>query len=317
MQIKIGIIVVYFGQWPDWITYFIRSCERNTEIDFIVFNDSHTTLSHNKNIKNKLLTMDEFNILASKKLGFKVKLNNPYKICDFKPAIGRIFEDYLKGYYYWGFSDVDLILGDLRKLVKRIVNNNYDFISLYRGFLSAPFFIVKNTSYLNSVYEKIKDYRYYLCRNEYCGIDENNKSAKKKPGKVKRVLNIIRFFVSNFTSHLIFRPTKEEIKYDLYWYIKKKEVTDPADFTEVIHLLSRRGHKSCLFTGGMESDRSMRRKGIYKWRVDSVGGRLFIPVLKKEVLIFHFPESKKKKKFSVSVFQGNFIISPNGIVKYG
>jgi hypothetical protein len=317
MQIKIGIIVVYFGQWPDWINYFIRSCERNTEIDFIMFNDSQTSLSHYKNIRNVSLTLDEFNILASKKLGFKVRLNNPYKICDFKPAIGRIFEDYLKGYYYWGFSDVDLIFGDLRRLMRRIINKGYDFISLYRGFISAPFFVVKNNSYLNSVYEKIKDYRYYLCRNEYCGIDENNKSAQKKPGNIKRAFYIIKFFVSNFVKLIIFRPTKEEIKYDLYWHIKKEGITDPADFTEVIHLLSRQGKISSLFAGVMESDRSLCRKGIYQWKVEFVDGSLFIPGLKKKALMFHFSESKNNKKFAVSVFPDNFIITPHGILKYG
>jgi hypothetical protein len=317
MQIKIGIIVVYFGQWPEWINYFIKSCERNTEIDFIVFNDCQTSLSHYKNIRNVSLTLDEFNILASKKLGFKVRINNPYKICDFKPAIGRIFEDYLKGYYYWGFSDVDLIFGDLTRLIRRIIDNGSDFISLYRGFVSAPFFVVKNNSYLNSVYEIIKDYRNYLCMNEYCGIDENNKSAQKKPGNIKRALHVMKFFVSNFVNLIIFRPTKEEIKYDLYWYIKKKGITDPADFTEVIHLLSRKGNISSLFTGVMESDRSLCRKGIYQWRVEFAGGRLFIPGLKKKALMFHFPESKNNKKFGVSVFRGNFVITPHGILKHG
>ena len=52
-----------------------------------------------------------------KKLGFPVALNSPYKLCDFKPSDGEVFEDYLNDYDYWGHCDVDLIWGDIRKFV--------------------------------------------------------------------------------------------------------------------------------------------------------------------------------------------------------
>jgi len=35
--------------------------------------------------------------MASRKLGFKVTINNPYKLCDFKPAYGLFFEEYTQG----------------------------------------------------------------------------------------------------------------------------------------------------------------------------------------------------------------------------
>ena len=52
--------------------------------------------------------------LSSRKLGFEVYLERPYKCCDLKPAYGVIFEEYLTAYSYWGHCDFDLIFGDLQ-----------------------------------------------------------------------------------------------------------------------------------------------------------------------------------------------------------
>ena len=44
----------------------------------------------------------------------QVTLDRPYKLCDFKPAYGFIFGEYLKEYDYWGHCDIDIVWGDLR-----------------------------------------------------------------------------------------------------------------------------------------------------------------------------------------------------------
>ena len=42
------------------------------------------------------MTLEEFKANAKKKLGFDVCIPQPYKLCDFKPAYGFLFEDYIQ-----------------------------------------------------------------------------------------------------------------------------------------------------------------------------------------------------------------------------
>ena len=39
-------------------------------------------------------------------------IEDAYKLTDFKPAYGEIFQDYIIQYDFWGFTDIDLIYGD-------------------------------------------------------------------------------------------------------------------------------------------------------------------------------------------------------------
>ncbi|MEO1131626.1 MAG: DUF6625 family protein, partial [Cyanobacteria bacterium J06639_1] len=36
---KIALIVVWFGQWPIWFPAFLRSCELNPSVDWLIFTD--------------------------------------------------------------------------------------------------------------------------------------------------------------------------------------------------------------------------------------------------------------------------------------
>ena len=122
---KIAILTVYYGKLPPYFDLWLRSCEFNETIDFYVVTDNKLcNLPKNVNIID--ITLKDFCALAEKKLHKKVRIDTPYKLCDFKPMYGHILEDYLSDYDYWGHCDVDLIFGDLRKFFNLYKINNYD-----------------------------------------------------------------------------------------------------------------------------------------------------------------------------------------------
>jgi hypothetical protein len=45
---------------------------------------------------------------------FAISLQRPYKLCDFRPAFGEVFQEELAGYDFWGHSDLDVIFGRIR-----------------------------------------------------------------------------------------------------------------------------------------------------------------------------------------------------------
>src|SRR5690625_2795809 len=126
----IVIIICYFGKFPWYFLYFLHSCKYNMDIDFVIITDNNVKYESSPNVRIVKRTLSEIKKVASRKLGFKVEIDFPYKLCDFKPVYGLIFSELIKGYDFWGYSDVDIILGDIRAFINNEILNNYDYISL-------------------------------------------------------------------------------------------------------------------------------------------------------------------------------------------
>lgn len=91
MNEKVCIISVYFGKLPSWIGIWLRSVKENKNIDFLLVTDDKTITPHIKNLKIVHSSLNEFKKLAENKLGFKIKLESPYKLCDYKEVWGGNF----------------------------------------------------------------------------------------------------------------------------------------------------------------------------------------------------------------------------------
>ena len=53
----------------------------------------------------------------------------PYVMVEFKPAFGHIFEKYLQGYSHWGYSDLDMVIGDLERWITPDELNDFDIVT--------------------------------------------------------------------------------------------------------------------------------------------------------------------------------------------
>lgn len=48
---------------------------------------------------------------------------------EYKPAFGHIFADYLGGYSHWGYSDLDVVFGDLPRWIDEDEWRDYDVVT--------------------------------------------------------------------------------------------------------------------------------------------------------------------------------------------
>jgi len=109
---KIVFIITYMGKYPWYFPYFLHSCRHNPTVDFLILSDNNTpNLELPPNVKIIRSSLEHFKTDAAKTLGFEVVAESGYKLCDFKPAYGYIFADYIKDYDFWGYCDVDVIFG--------------------------------------------------------------------------------------------------------------------------------------------------------------------------------------------------------------
>ena len=137
---KICIIGCYFGTFPSYFDLWLKSCEFNPNIDFLIFtNCEKKDFQYPQNVKIININLADIKERLDNILGIDVKLISAYKCCDCKPLYGKIFKDYLENYDFWGHCDFDLIWGDLSKFFNQYHQEDYDkflslgHLSLYRN----------------------------------------------------------------------------------------------------------------------------------------------------------------------------------------
>jgi hypothetical protein len=171
---NIVLLICWKGKWPWYFRFFVHSVKYNPTIDFIIFTDEIIEIELPENIKIVNYSLDDIGLIASEKLGFIVSLPNAYKLCDFKPAYGYIFNEHIKGYDFWGHCDIDLIFGDIRNFMNNKLLRKNEVISSRHDYVAGTFTLYKNTAKVNSLFKLSKDYKMVLTNGEHYCFDECN-----------------------------------------------------------------------------------------------------------------------------------------------
>ena len=172
-QPKIAILTCWYGPYPWYFPYFIHSCSYNATIDFLIITDNHASI-HNKprNVKTIYKTLEEIKVIASEKLGYPITIDNPYKLCDFKPAYGFIFPEIIKSYDFWGHGDIDVVYGNIRNFMTEEILNSYDIISSRHDYITGTFCLYRNSQQMNTLFMQSKDYKKVFSSSEHFCFDE-------------------------------------------------------------------------------------------------------------------------------------------------
>lgn len=119
-------VIPYFGKFPIFFNFFLKSVKYNPEFNWLIFTDDKTPYTFPPNMQIFYTSFEHIKGLFKQKLGENIVLNRPHKLCDYKPTYGYVFEEYLKDADFWGYCDVDLILGKLSDFITNDLLNEYD-----------------------------------------------------------------------------------------------------------------------------------------------------------------------------------------------
>ena len=147
---SIIVFFPYFGTLPPQYKMWRASVLCNPNIDFLFFTDCD--IQPAKNIIVHKMTFADYRQMVQEKFDFPIVLDRPYKICDYRPAFAYIFSDYIKGYDFWGWGDLDVVYGDIRHFITDDVLSRYKMIS---GF--GHFTLYHNDEYTNIFFMKEVD----------------------------------------------------------------------------------------------------------------------------------------------------------------
>jgi len=171
---KIAFVNCYVGHFPWYFKLFLKSCQSNPSVDFYIFTDNREIEGIPENVKLIPFSLDIFNQLATQKLGFEIRIDKPYKLCDFKPAYGFLFQEYLSEYDFWGITDIDVIYGRIREFMTEELLQENDIICVRHDYITACCVLFKNSAYINTLFKKSKDYQMVFTSKKNYAFDETN-----------------------------------------------------------------------------------------------------------------------------------------------
>ena len=142
---KIKIIGVYFGTLPPYFQLWLDTVGRNPAFTWLLYTDADlAAYTGPENLRVIPCSFAQIKERVQDKLGYAPDLTTPWGLCKFRVAFGKIFEDDLKDADYWGWTDFDVLYGDLTPVL-RACEAGYDKI-LPLGHLS----LVRNDARLTA-----------------------------------------------------------------------------------------------------------------------------------------------------------------------
>lgn len=187
------MLMPYFGKWPEWFNLYLESCKRNPTIDWLFFTDCGEPENRCPNVAYVKTSFPEYRQLISSSLGINFT-GDPYKLCDIKPAYGVIGKQYLSGYDYYGWGDIDVIYGNIRKFYTNDILR-YNIISTHYNKISGHFCLFKNTEMNKNAFRRINGWQSMMENPVHLSIDESKLSKiylrhKKYPPILRKLMGI-------------------------------------------------------------------------------------------------------------------------------
>ncbi len=156
---RVAFLIPYIGTWPKWSELFFQSCEPNTCVAVLLVCEQPPPCRLPGNVQ--VIEMDRTELVRRLALatGLNLTALGGHKLCDFRPFFGLAFEDLLRNFEFWGFCDLDIMFGDLKKLLTPDFLESMDVFSAHDLQFAGHFTILRNVSTVNRVCFQMQGWR--------------------------------------------------------------------------------------------------------------------------------------------------------------
>lgn len=240
---KIALILPYFGHFDKLFPLWLETCRWNKGIDWLLFTDDKSKYDYPENVK---VTYTTFHLLKERiqnLYDFTISLDKPYRICNFRPAFGELYQEELKGYDAWGFCDNDMLYGDLTNSIPKVLPEKYKIGGF--GHLS----IVPNTGEIRTIYRYADAYKKAFSVSNLLFFDEKAfPHILEKNGYEIFKLHIADFKPRLWTHNVLEEPGREWMNkaHCFVWhkgklwryYVDKNDIVRREEYAYV-HFLKR------------------------------------------------------------------------------
>lgn len=187
-EARVCFVIVFFGQWPRWIDYFLLSCQQNPQFHWRIFTDCPIDRELPANVIVSSIEQNEVERLIQERILPAFTLSSAYKLCDIKPAYGEIFAEHLRDYEFWGYTDLDIILGNLCDFFTPDILNRHDVLTACTHLVAGHCTILRNESRFNRLFRECEIYQQKFLLPDYRKFDEGDFSDHVKAEHAKQNL---------------------------------------------------------------------------------------------------------------------------------
>lgn len=169
---QISVVVPHYGPLPKWFPLFLKSAGYNDRVRFFIVTDEKITLALPRNVSQVPLALAEIEQRVRKGVSPNFRFSCAYKLCDVRPFYGIVFEDLFRNSDFWGYCDLDLVLGNLAPLLDSGRLEEADFYSADAGPVVGTFCLYRNAERMNVFARNMPDFVRRLDSPEPQGLDE-------------------------------------------------------------------------------------------------------------------------------------------------
>ncbi|MCW9042460.1 MAG: hypothetical protein OQK05_03875 [Pseudopelagicola sp.] len=180
---RLALFSPWFGPWPEWINLYFESCRWNPEVTWLVPTDQEPPPCQPPNVVFMPMSLAEFTARASDVTGLSLAPENAYKICDYMPLIGEMFADDLHGFTHFGYTDNDIIYGQLACELTPERLASYEIISSHANLQAGHLTVMQNTPRMTRVWRKTPFWRRQIADPKHRGFDERAFGRRLDPRK--------------------------------------------------------------------------------------------------------------------------------------
>jgi hypothetical protein len=178
------------------MNFFIESCKANPSVDWIFYTDCGEPENRAPNLRYRAMSFGEYCALASDRIGLPFRPDGPYKLVDLKPAWGQIHADDIRGYDFYGYCDIDVIFGDIRRFYGDELLGRYQLLSTHPERVSGHLALFENSELMLQAFRRIADWEERVSAGGYRAVAENRFTKvflprKRHPGWLRRVYGVL------------------------------------------------------------------------------------------------------------------------------
>ena len=200
------LIMPYFGTWPEWFELFLETCRWNASIHWEFFTDCEIPDSPPENVRFTKITFAEYCDRVSHALGIRFAPQHPYKLCDIRPMLGHVHQLEIARYDYFGYGDIDVFYGDIRRIYNEdLLNRGYACISSSAEMVSGHFALFRTCQKTIEAYKKIPGWQTLAAQPSHQCVDENHQSRIYLPSSLSFPLNKISHWAQPLKGASYFR----------------------------------------------------------------------------------------------------------------
>lgn len=164
---RVKLLTLWAGDLPSWLPQFENRVRASRVVDWeLIRAEGLSKIAQPPNLVARVIV----NVLAATVAGVPCRKATPYSLGDLRPLLGEMFAGRVEGYEWWGWCDLDIVTGDLDRLLPPLLDA-YDVISTDGRVIHGPLTLLRNKSEVNNLYRQA-DFASVLASPDYMNFDE-------------------------------------------------------------------------------------------------------------------------------------------------